>query len=199
MIATRVLIERAVRFTASPLTLRIKSKIATCRLSGSVVTKLFRTSFRDSVDPARPAGGIGCEAIVGTVENASALISLAAQLEAAGRSEDAIRLYEDGIRHAPCLEFYVNLSALWISAKRPDRAVAPLQKAIELAPGCVPAHVNLAGAFSMLGNYADALTSYRRAVEIEPDNAETLTRLSAFLERLGRQTRARQNAIASPR
>ena len=45
--------------------------------------------------------------------------------------------------------------------------------------------MNLAGAFSMLGNYADALTSYRRAVEIEPDNAETLTRLSAFLERLG--------------
>ncbi len=87
--------------------------------------------------------------------------------------------------HAPCLEFYVNLGALWISEKRPDRAIAPLQEAIELAPGCVPAHVNLAGAHSMIGNYADALSSYRKAIELEPDNPETLTRLSAFLDRLG--------------
>ena len=35
----------------------------------------------------------------------------------------------------PCLEFYVNLGALWISEKRPDRAIAPLQEAIELALG----------------------------------------------------------------
>ncbi len=74
-----------------------------------------------------------------------ALINLAVRLEQQGRLAEAIRLYEDGIRHAQCLEFYVNLATLWISEKRPDRAVVPLQKAIELAPGCVPAHVNLAG------------------------------------------------------
>ncbi len=37
----------------------------------------------------------------------------------------------------------------------------------------------------MLGNHADALTSYRKAIELEPDNPETLTRLSAFLDMLG--------------
>ena len=37
----------------------------------------------------------------------------------------------------------------------------------------------------MIGNYADALSSYRKAIELEPDNPETLTRLSAFLDRLG--------------
>ena len=75
---------------------------------------------------------------------AASRVNLAVEFEQLGHREDAIRLYEDGIRHVPCLEFYVNLGALWISEKRPDRAIAPLQKAIELAPGCVPAHVNLA-------------------------------------------------------
>ena len=37
----------------------------------------------------------------------------------------------------------------------------------------------------MMGNDVEALASFRKAVELEPDNTETLTRLSAFLERLG--------------
>ncbi len=115
-----------------------------------------------------------------------ALVTTARFLEQLGRADEAIRLYHDAIEHAPCLEFYVNLGALQISAKRPDIAIASLQKAVELAPTCVPAHVNLAGAHSMLGNDADALASFRRALEIEPDNLETLTRLSAFMDRLGR-------------
>ena len=80
----------------------------------------------------------------GGVYRADALVNRAVLLEQNGRRDEAIRLYEDGIRRAPCLEFYVNLSALWISARRPDRAIAPLQKAIELAPRASPAHVNLA-------------------------------------------------------
>ena len=49
-----------------------------------------------------------------------ALSKLAALLEELGRQEEAIRLYEEGIRHAACLEFYVNLGALRI-ATRPRR------------------------------------------------------------------------------
>ena len=47
-----------------------------------------------------------------------ASIKLAVLLEKLGRAEEAIRLYEDGIGNSPCLEFYVNLGSLWISAKR---------------------------------------------------------------------------------
>ena len=35
------------------------------------------------------------------------------------------------------------------------------------------------------GNDAESLAAFRKAVELEPDNTETLTRLSAFLDRLG--------------
>lgn len=40
---------------------------------------------------------------------ADALINLATLLDQNGRRHEAIRLYEEGIRRAPCLEFYVNL------------------------------------------------------------------------------------------
>ena len=73
------------------------------------------------------------------------MINLALQLQGLGRSEEAILLYERAIADAPRLEFYVNLRWLWISAKQPQRTVPLLQKAIELAPDCIPAHVNLAG------------------------------------------------------
>ncbi len=118
------------------------------------------------------------------------LINLSVLLEQNGRRHEAIRLYEEGIRRAPCLEFYVNLGALWISERRPDLAAAPLQKAVELDADCVPAHVNLAGAHSMLGNDAEALTSYRKAIELDPDNPETLTRFAAFLGQLGQTDEA---------
>jgi protein O-GlcNAc transferase len=122
--------------------------------------------------------------------DADALITKARLLEQQGRADEAIRLYEDGIRQAPCLAFYVNLGALWISAKQPDLAIAPLEKAIELAPDCVPAHVNLAGANSMFGNDAEALASYRKAIELEPDNPKTLKRFAAFLGQIGRTEEA---------
>ena len=75
--------------------------------------------------------------------------------EKLGRVQEAAPLYEDGIRRAPRVEFYVNLGAIWISGKRPDLAIAPLQEAIELEPKCIAAHVDLAGAHSLIGNQAE--------------------------------------------
>ncbi len=83
--------------------------------------------------------------------HAGALIKLAELLEELGRPQEAIRLYEEGIRHAPCLEFYVNLGALLIATDRADLAVGTLQTAIWLAPNCAAAHVNLGMAHTALG------------------------------------------------
>ena len=89
----------------------------------------------------------------------------------------------------PVLEFYVNLGHPWISEKRPDRAVAPLQKAIELGTACVPAHVESGRRRMMVGNDAEGMAAFRKAVNLEPDNPETLTRFAAFLGQLGRDGR----------
>ncbi len=119
-----------------------------------------------------------------------ATIKLARLLEKLDRSEEAIQLYEQGIAHVPCLDFYVNLGALWISADRPDMAVTWLRKAVERAPDCVPAHVNLGMAHAAAGHDAEALASYHKALALQPGNEEALNRLAAFLGQLGRSNEA---------
>ncbi len=114
------------------------------------------------------------------------LIKLAELLEKLGRHQEAIQLYEEGIRHAPCLHFYVNLGALLIAIDRAAAAVGPLQTAVTLAPGCVPAHVNLGMARHALGNHDAALTSLRSALELHPRHLDALKRYTAVLKKLGR-------------
>ncbi len=119
-----------------------------------------------------------------------ALIKLAKLLEKLGRHEEAIELYEDGIGHAPCLHFYVNLGALLIATDRAAAAIAPLQTAMTLAPGCVPAHVNLGMAYHALGNHETALESLRRALELQPRHLDALKRYTAVLKKVGRSGEA---------
>ena len=42
----------------------------------------------------------------------------------------------------------------------------------------------------MVGNDAEALAAFRKAVDLEPDNPETLTRFAAFLGQLGQADEA---------
>jgi protein O-GlcNAc transferase len=115
-----------------------------------------------------------------------AVINLAQLLEETGRPNDAIRLYEEGIRNVPRLEFYLNLGALYLTIARPDMAIGPLQAATTISPDCTKAIINLGMAYSALDRDADALVCYRRALELEPGNTEALKRLVALLEKLGR-------------
>jgi tetratricopeptide (TPR) repeat protein len=122
--------------------------------------------------------------------NTAATIERACLMVKAGQEHAAIRLYEEGIRRSPCLEFYVNVGALYISVGRADMAVVPLEAAINVAPDCATAIINLGMAHKALGRDADAIACYRKALEFEPGNAEALKRLVALLEGLGRAEEA---------
>ncbi len=127
-----------------------------------------------------------------------ALIERALLLERLGRSKEAICLYEDSLRHTPCLEFYVNLGALYISIGRADMAIGPLQTALALAPDCVTGILNLGTAKISLGQFAAALECYQKAVEIEPRNVESLKRLVALLDKVGKVRQAIQAIEQTP-
>ena len=116
--------------------------------------------------------------------HADAVIKLAVLLEKLGRQHEAIQLYEEGIRHAPCLEFYVNLGALLIATDCADRAVDPLQGAIRLAPIRDGPRQSGHGIYRA-GHDGDALACLRKAYELQPRNADVLKRLAALLEKLG--------------
>jgi glycosyltransferase involved in cell wall biosynthesis len=110
-----------------------------------------------------------------------AVIKTAMLLEKLDCKREAIRLYEEGIRNVPCLEFYVNLGALLVSTGMTELAVAPLRKAIDLSPDCIVAYINLATAYHNLGNNLEAIANLRKAFELEPTNSEVIKRLSKLL------------------
>jgi uncharacterized delta-60 repeat protein len=123
-----------------------------------------------------------------------ALIKLASLLEQLGRAGEAIHLYEDGIRHSPCLQFYVNLGATYISMGRADMAIGPLQSAVKFAPDCATAHVNLAVAFCKLGDNVRGLASFRRSFELQPFFPQAANIFGAFLESIGTGIYARSRS-----
>ena len=59
-------------------------------------------------------------------------------------------------------------------ANQLQQAAAEYERAIELAPDLVGAHVNLGSVYDELGLLDDALTSYGRALELEPGEDRTL-------------------------
>jgi len=59
-------------------------------------------------------------------------------------------------------------------ASKLQEAMASYQRAIELEPELVGAHVNLGSVYDELGRLDDALHSYNRALELDPDEDRTL-------------------------
>lgn len=72
-------------------------------------------------------------------------------------------------------------------------AIEKLERAIELDPAHVPAHVTLALAHERLGRTPRARRHYERAVELAPGDGGTLNSYAAFLCRQGDYRRAEEH------
>lgn len=72
-------------------------------------------------------------------------------------------------------------------------AIEKLERAIELDPAHVPAHVTLALAHERLGRTSRARRHYERAVELAPEDGGTLNSYAAFLCRQGEYRRAEEH------
>jgi tetratricopeptide (TPR) repeat protein len=69
-------------------------------------------------------------------------------------------------------------------------ALAPMKKAVALAPGDPEAHSNLGSILGDLGRFDEAEASFRRALKLNPDSAETCFHLGIALNYLGRSEEA---------
>ena len=69
-------------------------------------------------------------------------------------------------------------------------ATEELELAVRLAPGFTALYANLGVARRMGGDPEGALETYRRALEIDPDNATILNNLASFYHALGREDEA---------
>jgi len=71
-----------------------------------------------------------------------------------------------------------------------EEALAPLRRAMELAPSLVEAHMGIAGALRNLNRPYEAIESYRRVVEIDPDHELAYRFLAFLLANMGLQEEA---------
>jgi serine/threonine-protein kinase len=84
-----------------------------------------------------------------------------------------------------------NLGAMYLSlARRPEEAIPAFKRSIALEDRGI-ARTNLGTAYFYLGNYEEALTQYRRATELESDDADNWGNLGDAFTMLRRREDAR--------
>ena len=102
-------------------------------------------------------------------EHVDARTKLAALLEKLDRNAEAVQLYEEGIRIAPCLEFFVNLGCLLIVSGRLDSAIDCFQRAIAMDANCAAAHFNLGSVYQETHQSDKARNHFAKAAELKAE------------------------------
>lgn len=85
-----------------------------------------------------------------------------------------------------------NRGADELRAAHPEVALRYFQDAVALAPEFAPAWANLGVAYRRVGDIPQALSAYRKALELEPANPTVLSNLASLFRSLGRDEEARQ-------
>ncbi|MEX0678389.1 MAG: tetratricopeptide repeat protein [Pirellulales bacterium] len=109
----------------------------------------------------------------------------------AGRLADAEKAFRQALAVDPQNSFALHqLGALAMDARRFDRAVEFLEKAVRAEPSRAAYHANLGLCYRHLGNAAQAERSLRAAVELEPGLVQVHAALGALLHAAGRLAEA---------
>jgi tetratricopeptide (TPR) repeat protein len=123
------------------------------------------------------------------------LLGHALTLHKQGRLAEAEAVYEQMLRrHPESFDALHMLGVLATQARRPDRAVEYLQKALREKSSVAAAHMHLGKALMDLGRLEDAISSYDNALALKPDLAEGWINRGAALFQLGRLPEALRSA-----
>ena len=106
---------------------------------------------------------------------ASVLFTSAADLQAAGRLEDAVVAYRRGLTMVPNLAAaHLGLGLALASLHRLDEAAISLRQAVKLDPGLTPAHLALGNVLGAQQDYAAAANEFRKVLTRDSENAEAI-------------------------
>src|SRR5215212_664673 len=88
-----------------------------------------------------------------------------------GKIEDAVRLLEKAVAHAPKdFAAWNNFGNALNEADQPDRAVKALERARALNPGAAVVHLNLGRALASAGRDEESCQSFERAAQLDPND-----------------------------
>lgn len=112
------------------------------------------------------------------------VLERAHRMQAAGDTDAARRILEEGVRRAPAqAELWNNLGVLHLARSAFALAERHFRRALELDPRLAQAHCNLGIALSEQGRPAEAKRSFQRAIEIAPGLLAARENLAKLLGR----------------
>jgi tetratricopeptide (TPR) repeat protein len=121
-------------------------------------------------------------------------VLVATQAELQGQHEKVAVLCRTGlVKSVPTPVLYRSLATALISLGKPDEAVAPLQRAVEIAPNDDENHQLLGKAYSMLNQHEKAKTSYELAVKLQPRNVSAHYGLAMACAKLGLEEQSQRS------
>ena len=96
------------------------------------------------------------------------LLTVSAQLQQAGRLEDAKAQLQAGLAIQENAALLTNLAGAMLHERRFDEAQAHLDQALKLEPDYAGAHLNLGNLFVARGRFDDAYSQYQKALSLDP-------------------------------
>ncbi len=109
------------------------------------------------------------------------------QLMAAGKFAEAAEVYQEIVRAVPDNPgMLVNLGMAHYMARRPDKAIPPLEAALKIQPGILPALLFLGASYLQTGSPAKAVEPLRRVVKEKPGMAQARQMLGDALTAIER-------------
>jgi tetratricopeptide (TPR) repeat protein len=105
--------------------------------------------------------------------------------ESGGRTEEALAAYQNSIAWQkenahPSEQPYLNLGNLLVTLQRPEEALAPLQKAVELGKDNPQCHLRLGTAYLHVGRLAEAERELLEAVRLDPNDSAAHYQLGRY-------------------
>ncbi len=113
-----------------------------------------------------------------------------------GRFEEAISAFKKAIQLAPDNLFYpVELAGTYVMMGREEEAIRLLQEAIRLNPNApFPTFGWLGTALRIAGRFEEAVSAFKKAIQLAPDHIPTRIGLATTYSLMGREKEARAEA-----
>jgi len=120
-------------------------------------------------------------------------LNIGVALEALGRNEDAMKAFRLAIALDPSqIQAQYRIGRALVQDLDYQGGEACARNILDAQPDCVPAHLLMALAYVGTNDLVEADKHVTRALELEPDNADTLTQAGSTLQMLGQVDRAVQ-------
>ena len=122
--------------------------------------------------------------------------NLGLSYQALGRREEALQAYRNAIDWQADAKMknpgpFIDLGGLFLEMNQPEKAVEPLQKAIEIASNDPKAHQQLGKAYFNLNDLPKALPELEKAAQLAPNNAPAHYILAQAYRKQGWQDKAK--------